>query len=180
MAKQGTKKTHQRPRFLWGFVAGLAGGVAGTMAKVIAERVYSPEEPKPVAQRGVVPAGSANAPHWLDRTDRGSAAPDAHWAFGALAGGVYGMLAEVWPQVTEGNGAAFGMAVNVALHGEALPLLVSPQAGAKGRAREKEITTHAVFGLTTEFVRKHMRSWLESKEARHRRDVAVRDERRAA
>jgi uncharacterized membrane protein YagU involved in acid resistance len=180
MTKQETKKTAQRPRFLWGFVAGVVGGVAGTMAKVIAERVYSPEEPEPVAERGVLPAGSAAAPHWLDRTDRGAAGPDAHWTIGALAGGVYGMLAEVWPQVTEGNGTAFGMAVNFALHGDALPLLAAPPKDAKGWAREKEITTHAVFGVTAEFVRRHTRSWLERREAGRRRDVSVSDERRAA
>ena len=82
--------------------------------------------------------------------------------------------------MTEGNGTAFGMAVNVGLHADALPTLMLSSTVPKDLASEREMTTYAAFGMTAEFVRKHARSWLASRAAGARRDAAEREERYAA
>lgn len=178
-AKKMAGVQQARPHFLWGFLAGVAGGVAGTAAMVVAGRLLAPSEPEMVPPE-VLPAGSADVHGLVDRVAGGAVGPSFHWTFGALAGGVYGMLAEVWPRVTEGNGSAFGIAVNFALHGESLPKLASTLKDVEAAGREQEMTGHAVFGMTAEFVRKHTRCWLESRETTHRRGASERAERYAA
>jgi putative membrane protein len=152
LAEQARKK----PRFLLGLTAGIAGGLAGAAAKAVVEQIYVARE------TGQAPANELLA-HPV--SGRRAVRHEMHWTFGAAAGGVYGMLAEVWPEITESKGAAFGALIDFALHDATLPATGAELRPAeRGRATTSDVTTHAVYGLTTEFVRKHMRSWLEPKE----------------
>lgn len=85
-----------------------------------------------------------------------------HYAMGATSGAIYGALAEVVPQVTAGAGLPFGAGVwLVADEG------VVPAAGLSKSAAEYPPAIHAyafashlVYGLTTELVRRAVRSAL--------------------
>ncbi|HWZ12297.1 MAG TPA: DUF1440 domain-containing protein [Acidobacteriaceae bacterium] len=153
LAEQARKK----PRFLLGLTAGIAGGLAGAAAKAVVEEIYAARE----SERP--PATELLAP---EVRGRAAVRHEMHWTFGAAAGGVYGMLAEVWPEITESRGAAFGALIDFALQDSTLPATgVGLRPAERGRGTASNVTTHAVYGLTTEFVRKHMRSWLERNEA---------------
>jgi putative membrane protein len=150
------EQARKKPRFLLGLTAGIVGGLAGAAAKAVAEQIYAARE-----------SGQAPATEVLAPQERGRAVVrhEMHWTFGAAAGGVYGMLAEVWPEITESKGAAFGALIEFALHDSTLPATgAGLRPAERRRGTASDVTTHAVYGLTTEFVRKHMRSWLEPKE----------------
>ncbi len=157
--------TKSKPRFLWGFTAGAVGGLAGAVAIVAMEQFSAPrgsEDARPQRE----------AERWTaDRTPlAGATGQRVHWVVGALAGGAYGMVAEVWPQVTEGNGAAFGLALEAATHegSTAQGGFLSGPVMQGILARTGDVTTHAAYGMTAEFVRKRLRSWLESRDGKRR------------
>lgn len=136
-----------------GLVAGLIGGLVGTLAKTLAERMFPPRthgEPDP-AERV--------AGHALDPDTRAIMAEGIHWGFGAAVGAAYGVLAEYFPAATARQGASFGMALEALTHETAFPALglsAEPE-DETVRERASEITSHVVYGVTTEFVRNFVR-----------------------
>jgi putative membrane protein len=143
-----------------GLVAGLIGGLVGTLAKTLAERMFPPRthgEPDPaeVAAEGVTG-------HALDPDTRAIVAEGIHWGFGAAVGAAYGVLAEYFPAATARQGASFGMALEALTHETAFPALglsAEPE-DETVRERASEITSHVVYGVTTEFVRNFVRKVL--------------------
>jgi putative membrane protein len=85
-----------------------------------------------------------------------------HWGFGALVGGVYGALAEYQPVVTGRLGANFGLTLCGITHASALPLMGLTESPENQPAREhvSELVTHAIYGVTTEVVRRVARKVL--------------------
>jgi putative membrane protein len=85
-----------------------------------------------------------------------------HWGFGALAGGVYGAVAEYQPAVTGRLGANFGLTLCGITHASALPMMGLTEKPADQPAREhaSELVTHAIYGVTTELVRRLARRLL--------------------
>lgn len=95
----------------------------------------------------------------LTERERQRTGPLFHYAFGAIAGALYGAAAEVKPEYASAGGVPFGAAVwltadeiglpafGLARHPTTYPL--SRHAAALG--------THIVFGLTTEGVRRLLR-----------------------
>jgi putative membrane protein len=79
-----------------------------------------------------------------------------HWGFGALVGGVYGALAEYQPMVTGRFGANFGLTLCGITHASALPMMGLTESPENQPAREhaSELVTHAIYGVTTELVRR--------------------------
>jgi putative membrane protein len=143
-----------------GLVAGLIGGLVGTLAKTLAERMFPPRthgeaEPPEIAAEKV-------AGHALDSETKAMAAEGIHWGFGAAVGAAYGALAEYYPAATSKEGASFGMALEALTHETALPALgLSPEPKDQtSRERASEMTSHVVYGLATEFVRKLVRKVL--------------------
>jgi putative membrane protein len=140
-----------------GLVAGLIGGLVGTLAKTLAERMFPPRthgEPEPPEVAAEHIAGHALAPN-----TKAIAAEGIHWGFGAAVGAVYGALAEYYPIATAKEGASFGMALEALTHENALPALglsAEPEDETL-RERASEITSHVVYGVTTEFVRNFVR-----------------------
>jgi putative membrane protein len=123
-----------------GLIAGLVGGLVGTLAKTLAERMFPPHthgEPEPLEVA----------------TER------IHWGYGAAVGAAYGALAEYYPPATAREGAAFGMALEALTHETALPALGLSAKTEDGTVRERasEVTSHVVYGVTTEFVRNLVR-----------------------
>lgn len=143
-----------------GLIAGLIGGLAGTVAKTLAERMFPPRthgEAEPPAVLAEQVAG-----HTLDAETKAIAAEGIHWGFGALTGAAYGALAEYFPAATAKEGASFGMALEALTHESALPALGLSAAAEEQTTREhaSEITSHVVYGVTTEFVRAFVRKLL--------------------
>jgi putative membrane protein len=138
-----------------GLIAGLIGGLVGTLAKTLAERMFPPRthgEPDPPEVASERAAG-----HLLDEDTE--AAEGIHWGFGAAVGAAYGALAEYYPAATSKEGASFGIALEGLTHESALPALgLSTKPGDQTmREQASEITSHVVYGVTTEFVRNFVR-----------------------
>ena len=147
-------------RLLKGLLAGLIAGLAATAAKTLAERFYPPRthgEPEPAEVLAEELAG-----HELDAGTREIAGEAIQWGFGALTGAAYGALAEYIPTVTSKDGANFGMALVTLTHQGALPMIGLAAHPGEQTAREKtsEITSHVVYGIVTETVRRVVRRML--------------------
>ena len=84
------------------------------------------------------------------------------WGFGAAVGAAYGAIAEYYPAATAKEGVTFGMAVEALAHEGALPalgFLVKPSAAPTPNSAAG-ITSHVVYGVTTEVVRGFIRKRL--------------------
>jgi len=97
--------------------------------------------------------------HQLTKDEKEVAGPAVHYAFGATMGGVYGALAELSPRLARGGGMPFGTALWLAADEVAVPAL-----GLGKKPNETPATTHAyalashaVYGLTTDLVRRAVR-----------------------
>lgn len=143
-----------------GLLAGLIAGVAATAVKTFAERIYPPRthgEPEPPAVLAEKLAG-----HPLEGTSKTVATESIHWGFGAVAGAVYGALAEFYPAATAKDGASFGLALATLTHGSVLPAIGLEAEPKDQTMREKtsEMGTHVMFGVVAETVRRNVRKFL--------------------
>ena len=144
-----------------GLVAGVVGGLIATAAKTYAEKLYPPRihgEPEPPEVTAEKIAG-----HPLDEHTKEVAAETIHWVFGAVAGGFYGVLAELYPKITAKSGATFGLTLMSLTHDGALPVLglTEPPEEHSFRENTSEATTHIVYGVVTEKVRGFVRGLLD-------------------
>jgi putative membrane protein len=152
-------KTLSRPthHLLKGAIAGLIGGLAATAAKTLAERVYPPRthgEPEPTALAAEKLGEPAFETHEKRAVEEG-----IHWGFGALTGAAYGVMAELYPQVTAKGGSTFGLALMTVTHQGALPALglAATPGQQENRERRSETATHIVYGIVCETVRNVVR-----------------------
>ena len=144
-------------------LAGLAAGLVGSAAKVVAEKLVPPRTqgqtppPKVMVRRAENAAGTSLPP-----AAEKAAAESLHWVFGTLTGAAYSVAAEYRPRVTAWKGAAFGLTVNKLMHERLLPRagLVEPAADQPAQERVSEWVTHVVYGFTTEVVRSFVRKRL--------------------
>src|SRR5271156_6972364 len=81
-----------------GFVAGAVGGLVGAAAKAVGEAVYPPRTLGQIPPPAVLVNRMAGRS--LTEQEEEVSVQAIHWGFGALAGGVYGALAEYRPSVT--------------------------------------------------------------------------------
>ena len=143
-----------------GLVAGLVGGLVATAAKALAEKIYPPR-PHGETEPPETPAEEV-AGHHLNPIAKYAACGAIHWGFGAAVGAAYGGLAEYFPAATDKDGASFGLALATLTHEGALPAL-GLAAGVQEqtlRERTSEVTSHVVYGVVTETVRRFVRRWL--------------------
>jgi putative membrane protein len=145
-------------RSLWkGFLAGAIGGLVGAAAKAAGEAVYPPRIQGQIAPPAVLL--NRISPQPLSEEEEEVSVRAIHWVFGALVGGVYGALAEYQPVVTGRLGADFGLALCGMTHVSALPLMGLTESPENQTVREhaSELVTHAIYGVTTEVVRRMAR-----------------------
>jgi len=149
--REGAMAKDRKRSVLKGALAGLVGGIVGAGAKSLAEKIYPPRIP------GHTPTPVALAE--LSAVEERPAPQGLHWAFGALAGSVYGAAVELEPAAGAWRGAGFGLALNKFTHVSLLPTMGLVELGARQSFQEKqsEWLTHAVYGLTTEAVRRLVR-----------------------
>lgn len=145
---------------LKGAVAGLIGGLAGAGAKVVAEQIFPPRVPGQTPPTVVLAEQVAGHP--LDSTKKKIARESIQWAFGALAGAVYGALVEYDPSVGAWKGAAFGITLNKITHESLLPKMGFSARADRRPARERvgDWVSHAAYGVVTDSVRRVARKAL--------------------
>ncbi len=117
------------------------------------------EELEPSTTRVAAMISSKVFGHELQPSEKEPAGEAVHYAFGTLAGAVYGAIAEYAPEARAGAGALFGTAL-WAISDE----LGVPLAGLSGPPQKYPIGTHAsalaahlVYGISTELVRSALR-----------------------
>jgi len=88
--------------------------------------------------------------------------PIVHYAFGALAGGLYGALAEYSPLVRSGFGLGFGAVLFAAADLLAVPAvgLSKPLSDYPASSYASPFAAHLVYGLSTELTRRLARTVL--------------------
>ena len=101
--------------------------------------------------------------HELQEHEKRPAGAAVHYAFGTATGGLYGVLAEVAPEVTVAAGLPFGAAFWALADETAVPLL-----GLSKGPTEYPLSVHAyalashlVYGITTEVTRRAVRHTLD-------------------
>jgi putative membrane protein len=125
-----------------------------------AEGKDDPEDDAPERLANAISVGVTGRE--LTKSEKETAGTAFHYAMGATSGALYGAVAEVLPEVKAVAGLPFGAAVwLVADEG------VVPAAGLSKSPAEYPLSIHAyafashlVFGLTTELVRRAVRSAL--------------------
>jgi putative membrane protein len=145
---------------LKGFLAGAIGGLVGAAAKAIAEAVYPPRTQGQIPPPAVLVNRMASRP--LSETEEVVSVQAIHWGFGALVGGAYGAVAEYQPVITGRLGANFGLTLCGMTHASTLPIMGLTESPENQPAREhaSELVTHAIYGVTTEVVRRAVRKVL--------------------
>ncbi len=132
----------------------------GAAAKAACEVVYPPRTQGQIAPPAVLLNRMSASP--LSEETEEASVRAIHWGFGALAGGVYGALAEHRPIVTGKLGASFGLTLYGVTHASALPMMGLTESPENQPARQhaSELVTHAIYGVTTELVRRLARKAL--------------------
>jgi putative membrane protein len=145
---------------LKGFLAGAIGGLVGAAAKAVAEAVYPPRTQGQIPPPAVLVNRMASRP--LSETEEVVSVQAIHWGFGALVGGAYGAVAEYQPVITGRLGANFGLTLCGMTHASTLPIMGLTESPENQPAREhaSELVTHAIYGVTTEVVRRAVRKVL--------------------
>jgi putative membrane protein len=155
-----------------GLVAGVAGGLLAAFlmeqfqaAWSVAAKAIAPKKKSGARKSDPATVKAANlvaekvTGHKLPPDYKALGGEAVHYGMGATSAAVYGVLAEVVPMVTAGDGVAFGTGVWL-LADE----LAVPAAGLSKSAREIPISTHLyaltshlVYGWITETVRQAVR-----------------------
>ena len=100
----------------------------------------------------------------LEKDEKDMAGNAVHYATGGASGAVYGVAAELVPHVTAGAGLPFGTAVWLVVDETAVPLLGLSKAPMEYPLSTHfyALTSHFVYGLTTEAVRRTLRKTILS------------------
>lgn len=124
------------------------------------------DEQKPEQEPATVKAAEMVSEEIFDRELTGRekkyAGPAVHYATGGGSAAVYGAAAEFVPEVTAGMGLPFGTAVWLTVDEGAVPLLGLSKSPLKypPSTHIYGLVSHLVYGLTTEIVRRAVRSRL--------------------
>lgn len=98
--------------------------------------------------------------HELKENEKKTAGAVVHYAFGTATGGLYGAVSEIVPEITAGAGLPFGAAFWLVADETAVPLLglSEPPTEYPVSTHVYAFTSHLVFGLTAEVVRRSLRA----------------------
>jgi hypothetical protein len=100
--------------------------------------------------------------HELTKREKETAGTALHYAMGTTSGALYGAVAEIIPAVKAGAGMPFGVAVWLAADEGILPAVGLSKSPAEYplSIHAYAFASHLVYGLTTELVRRAVRSAL--------------------
>jgi putative membrane protein len=157
-----------KQKSLWrGVLAGIAGGLAAAWmmnefmagpGQELQQAVQSDEENRRQPAHSDEPKEDATmkAAEDIVHTEAG---PIVHYTFGAIAGGLYGGLAEYSSVVTSGFGTSFGGILFSVADFLAVPA-VNPPMDQPASAQASPFAAHFVYGVSTELVRRMLRMLL--------------------
>jgi len=148
-----------------GSLLGLIGGLIAAGAMSLAHRVANDIGPKTEASPAsrekdstvkVASAVTRQVGYDLPEDQEPRAGSIVHYAFGASVGALYGAAAEIVPRITALVGLPFGVAVWLGAHVLCVPALglAEPPTRRPVGEEAKEFGLHAVYGVTTELVRR--------------------------
>ncbi len=157
-----------------GLVAGLVATVVMTEFQSLVNKMSEDkkkhkskqkEEKEPATVKAAEMISESVFDHELTKSEKKIAGPAMHYAMGATSGLIYGISSEVAPITTVGAGLPFGAAVWLVADDVAVPAL-----GLSKSPTEFPLSTHAyalsshlVYGLTTDLVRRLLRSLLSAR-----------------
>ncbi len=156
-----------------GAVAGLVGGLVASF--VMSEfqallSAISEEEKKSKNKKEDEPANVKTAEaisenvfdHRLKKSEKEPAGEAVHYAMGATSGLIYGIVSEIAPVSTVGLGLPFGAAVWLVADDVIVPALglAKPATQYPLLTHAYALSSHLVYGLTTNLVRRAVRDLL--------------------
>ncbi len=183
---------HSRPSVFRGIVTGIAAGITATLImdqfqklsaagqKTVEKqiRLAHGESDSEITQQQVLAeqqskqqGGSTEivarkiadvTGNHLGKEDKKKAGQAVHYTFGTLMGVVYGVTAELLPEVTTGAGTGFGTLLFLAADEVAVPAfqLAPPPAKTPGPDHLQHWAAHVVYGGSLELVRSLVRRLL--------------------
>jgi hypothetical protein len=170
-----------RKHLVRGVLAGVAGGLAAawvmnefgaTVGQKISDAVETPEDKKELAAKSDGEDATMKAADKIVETVTGGrhlsheqrevGGPIVHYAMGAVAGGLYGGLAEYCEPVTAGFGTTFGGILFSTADVFGVPLMkLGPWPDQYPiSSLANPLASHLVYGATTELVRRVVREIL--------------------
>ncbi len=117
------------------------------------------EEQEPATVKAAEMVSEKIFGHQLAKDEKVMAGDAVHYATGAASAAIYGMTAELVPEVTVGAGLPFGAAVWLVVDEAAVPLLRLSKGPTEypPSTHIYALASHFVYGLTTEVVRRALR-----------------------
>jgi putative membrane protein len=117
------------------------------------------EEQEPATVKAAEMVSEKIFGHQLAKDEKVMAGDAVHYATGAASAAIYGMTAELVPEVTVGAGLPFGAAVWLVVDEAAVPLLGLSKGPTEypPSTHIYALASHFVYGLTTEVVRRALR-----------------------
>jgi len=155
-----------------GAVAGLIGGLVASFVMSEFQTLLSAlsEEEKKSKKKKEEPANVKAAEeisktvfnHRLKKSEKEPAGEAMHYAMGATSGLIYGAAAEIAPVTTAGLGLPFGAAVWLVADDVVVPALglAKPATEYPFSTHAYALSSHLVYGLTTDLVRRAVRELL--------------------
>ena len=144
-----------------GLAAGIAAGMVASLAMNLFQKAWASALPlpssgdDPATVKAAQKVSHAATGEFVVKADKEAAGNAMHYAFGAMLGGAYGLIAEYRPEVTSGGGALFGAASSL------IDELGVPAAGLSASPTDFPAATHVyglashvLFGAVTEATRK--------------------------
>ena len=155
----------KNPDPLRGLAAGIAAGLVASLAMNLFQKAWASALPMPGAGddpatvKAAQKTSRAATGEYFAKEDKEAAGNAVHYAFGALLGGAYGLLAEYRPEVTKGFGTLF-RAASAAFDEVGVPAvgLSGPPTDFPAATHAYGLGSHIVFGGVTEATRRLVRA----------------------
>ena len=159
----------EKPNLLKGAVAGLLGGLVASyvmneyqaMVTRLTEGNKAPdaESDYPATVKAGEKISEKLFGHELTKREKKAADPIVHYATGAISGMFYGIVAEKAPRSSFGAGLPFGTGLWAILDEVIVPALGLSKSALKYPLSNHAyaLSSHLVYGLTTDIVRKGVR-----------------------
>jgi len=156
-----------------GAVAGLVGGLVAsfvmsefqTLLSALSEKEKKSKKKKeePANVKAAEEISEAVFDHRLKKSEKEPAGEAMHYAMGATSGLIYGIVSEIAPVTTAGLGLPFGAAVWVVADDVVVPALglAKPATEYPFSTHAYALSSHLVYGLTTDLVRRAVRDLLD-------------------
>lgn len=160
-----------------GLAAGLIGGLIGTIVMTQYQSVVTQigkaasgnnkkEEKKEEGDNATVKTAKAISEnvldHKLQKSEKEQAGNAVHYVFGTTVGALYGAATELIPASATGYGLPFGTALFIGADEVAVPALglSEPPTEIPMSTHAYGLSSHLIYGLTAEFVRRAVRKLL--------------------